>query len=90
MEFSFELVVLVFVGFIAGAINILAGGGSLLTLPILIFLAALTGTIPIDSPKDSITTLKMLLRDIGFKEIEINPLRVFEIGALALDVRVRV
>ena len=38
MEFSFELVVLVFVGFIAGAINILAGGGSLLTLPILIFL----------------------------------------------------
>ena len=38
MEFSFELVILVFVGFIAGAINILAGGGSLLTLPILIFL----------------------------------------------------
>ncbi len=34
---------------------------------------SLTGTIPIDSPKDSITTLKMLLRDIGFKEIEINP-----------------
>jgi general secretion pathway protein A len=29
--------------------------------------------IPIDCPKDSITTLKMLLRDIGFKEIEINP-----------------
>lgn len=38
MEFSFELIILVFVGFIAGAINILAGGGSLLTLPILIFL----------------------------------------------------
>ncbi len=34
---------------------------------------ALTGTIPIDCPKDSITTLKILLRDIGFKEIEINP-----------------
>jgi len=34
---------------------------------------SLTGTIPIDSPKDSITTLKMLLRDIGFKEVEINP-----------------
>ena len=38
MEFSFDLVILVFVGFIAGAINILAGGGSLLTLPILIFM----------------------------------------------------
>jgi len=34
---------------------------------------SLKGTIPIDCPKDSITTLKMLLRDIGFKEIEINP-----------------
>jgi len=34
---------------------------------------SLTGTIPIDCPKDSITTLKMLLRDIGFKEVEINP-----------------
>jgi general secretion pathway protein A len=34
---------------------------------------SLKGTIPIDSPKDSITTLKMLLRDIGFKEVEINP-----------------
>jgi len=33
-----EIVVLVGVGFIAGAINTLAGGGSLLTLPILIFL----------------------------------------------------
>ena len=34
---------------------------------------SLKGTIPIDCPKDSITTLKMLLRDIGFKEVEINP-----------------
>jgi hypothetical protein len=34
---------------------------------------SLTGTIPIDCPKDSITTLKMLLRDIGFKEVEISP-----------------
>ena len=33
-----EIIVLVGVGFIAGAINTLAGGGSLLTLPILIFL----------------------------------------------------
>ena len=33
---------------------------------------SLKGTIPIDCPKDSITTLKMLLRDIGFKEVEIN------------------
>ena len=33
-----EIVVLIFVGFIAGAINTMAGGGSLLTLPMLIFL----------------------------------------------------
>jgi len=33
-----EIIVLVGIGFIAGAINTLAGGGSLLTLPILIFL----------------------------------------------------
>jgi len=33
-----EIIVLIGVGFIAGAINTLAGGGSLLTLPILIFL----------------------------------------------------
>jgi len=35
---------------------------------------SLKGTIPMDCPQNSITTLKMLLRDIGFKEIEINPL----------------
>ncbi|WP_111707962.1 sulfite exporter TauE/SafE family protein [Lutibacter citreus] len=33
-----EILVLIVVGFIAGSINTLAGGGSLLTLPILIFL----------------------------------------------------
>ncbi|SNR58669.1 sulfite exporter TauE/SafE family protein [Lutibacter flavus] len=33
-----EIIVLICVGFIAGSINALAGGGSLLTLPILIFL----------------------------------------------------
>lgn len=38
MDFSFDLILLVLVGFIAGAINIIAGGGSLLTLPMLIFL----------------------------------------------------
>lgn len=34
---------------------------------------SLAGTIPLDSPEDSIITLKMLLRDIGFKEVEISP-----------------
>jgi len=34
---------------------------------------SLKGTIPINCPKDSITTLKMLLRNIGFKEVEIGP-----------------
>jgi uncharacterized membrane protein YfcA len=38
MEFSTDLIILIVVGFIAGAINILAGGGSLLTLPVLIFM----------------------------------------------------
>ncbi|SDX90529.1 hypothetical protein SAMN05444411_11160 [Lutibacter oricola] len=33
-----EIIVLVLVGFVAGSINTLAGGGSLLTLPILIFM----------------------------------------------------
>ncbi len=32
-----ELILLVIVGFVAGVVNILAGGGSLLTLPMLIF-----------------------------------------------------
>jgi general secretion pathway protein A len=30
------------------------------------------GNIPIDAPKESIFTLKMLLRDIGFKEIKLD------------------
>jgi len=38
MQFPYDLLLLIGIGFIAGFINILAGGGSLLTLPILIFL----------------------------------------------------
>ncbi len=38
MEFSWQLPVLVIVGFVAGFLNTVAGGGSLLTLPMLIFL----------------------------------------------------
>ncbi len=34
---------------------------------------SLKGTIPLDSLKDSIITLKMLLRDIGFNTVEISP-----------------
>ncbi|MDH3344961.1 MAG: peptidoglycan-binding protein, partial [Desulfobacteraceae bacterium] len=34
---------------------------------------SLTGTIPLNSPNDSIITLKMLLQDIGFNEVEISP-----------------
>jgi peptidoglycan hydrolase-like protein with peptidoglycan-binding domain len=34
---------------------------------------SMTGTIPIDAPKDSIITLKKLLRDIGFKKVEPTP-----------------
>jgi general secretion pathway protein A len=35
---------------------------------------SLTGDIPLDSPKDSIITLKMLMRDIGFSDIDMSPL----------------
>ncbi|MGY6648344.1 sulfite exporter TauE/SafE family protein [Wenyingzhuangia sp. IMCC45574] len=38
MEFYFELLQLICVGFIAGVVNTMAGGGSLLTLPMLIFM----------------------------------------------------
>ena len=38
MEHYYDLLKLVGIGFVAGAINIAAGGGSLLTLPMLIFL----------------------------------------------------
>jgi len=34
---------------------------------------SLTGTIPLDSPRDSIITLKMLMQDIGFNKVEISP-----------------
>jgi general secretion pathway protein A len=34
---------------------------------------ALTGNIPTDAPKYSVIALKMLLNDIGFDEVEINP-----------------
>jgi general secretion pathway protein A len=34
---------------------------------------SITGTVPIDSPKDSILALKMLLRDIGFKKVQASP-----------------
>lgn len=38
MDLVLEIIGLIFIGLIAGVINTLAGGGSLLTLPILIFL----------------------------------------------------
>lgn len=38
MDTVLEIAGLIFIGFIAGSINTIAGGGSLLTLPILIFL----------------------------------------------------
>lgn len=38
MDFDFSLLILVGVGFCAGVINTIAGGGSLLTLPLLIFM----------------------------------------------------
>lgn len=43
MEFSIDLFLLVLVGVIAGVVNTLAGGGSLLTLPMLIFMGLPSG-----------------------------------------------
>jgi uncharacterized membrane protein YfcA len=37
-EFMWEYPLLIFVGFVAGFMNTMAGGGSLLTLPLLIFM----------------------------------------------------
>ena len=37
MDFSLDLLWLILIGFIAGGINVISGGGSLLTLPVLIF-----------------------------------------------------
>jgi len=34
---------------------------------------SLTGNIPMESSKDSIVALKMLMRDIGFSDIDMNP-----------------
>ena len=38
MEEVFQLLFLIVIGFLAGVVNTLAGGGSLFTLPVLIFL----------------------------------------------------
>jgi hypothetical protein len=38
LDFSFQVLGLLLIGFLSGFLNILAGGGSLLTLPMLIFL----------------------------------------------------
>ena len=35
---------------------------------------SITGTLPIDSSKDSVLSLKKLLRNIGFKKVELTPL----------------
>jgi len=34
---------------------------------------SIKGTIPLDSPEASVTTLKVIMKDIGFNEVEINP-----------------
>jgi uncharacterized membrane protein YfcA len=34
----FDIVIILVIGFLAGIINVMAGGGSLLTMPLLIFL----------------------------------------------------
>jgi hypothetical protein len=43
MDSSLDLIFLIVIGLVAGIINILAGGGSLLTLPLLIFLGLPSG-----------------------------------------------
>lgn len=83
MENILEIALLIFVGFFAGAINTIAGGGSLLTLPILIFL----GLPPnIANGTNRIAILfQNVFNSAGFKSKGINtfPFSIY-IGATAL------
>lgn len=73
MSETFYFIILALVGFIAGIINTLAGGGSLLTLPMLIFLglppAVANGTNRIGIFLQSITSV------MGYKSKGIKPTR---------------
>lgn len=66
-----ELILLALVGFVAGVINIMAGGGSLLTLPMLIFL----GLPP--SIANGTNRVAILIQNVfsitGFRSKGINP-----------------
>lgn len=72
--------ILLFVGFTAGFINILAGGGSLLTLPVLIFLG-LPGTVANGTNRVAIL-IQNTAAMVGFGRQRVFPLRTALLAAL--------
>ncbi len=70
MEFSFDLVLLIIVGFFAGIINTMAGGGSLLTLPMLIFLGLPSGMA--NGTNRIAIILQNITGTIGFRSKGVN------------------
>lgn len=80
LPLSLQLFLLFVVGFLCGFINILAGGGSLLTLPVLIFLglpvAVANGTNRIAIIIQNIAAI------VGFKKLNIYSWRVSVLAAL--------
>ena len=78
-----DFIILVFVGFLAGTINTIAGGGSLLTLPVMIFLG-LPPNVANGTNRIGIV-IQMLVGSAGFKSKGINtfPFSIY-IGIAAL------
>lgn len=80
MPFWLETVILLGVGFISGFVNILAGGGSLLTLPVLIFLG-LPGAVANGTNRIAIL-IQNFVAIAEFRRYKILPLRVSLIASL--------
>ena len=83
MDFDWNLILLVFAGFAAGCINTLAGGGSLITLPVLIFFG-LPPSVANGTNRIAIF-LQAFVGTAGFKSKGVNPFPFsFYIGISAL------
>ena len=71
MTFDWNLLLLVLAGFIAGCINTLAGGGSLITLPTLIFLGLPPGVA--NGTNRIAIFLQTMSATAGFRSKGVNP-----------------
>ncbi|MEK7728537.1 MAG: sulfite exporter TauE/SafE family protein [candidate division KSB1 bacterium] len=80
LPFSLQLTLLFLVGFLAGFVNILAAGGSLLTLPALIFLGLPAATA------NGTNRIAILIQNLaaiaGFKKLKVFSWRVSVLAAL--------